>query len=85
MRERKKSTIELNFGENEMHEFQRKATVFDTRGKILMSSVFWIVARSFIMGILLLFSGSAWKLEHQKFQDNNKNNSTKTKLIILKT
>lgn len=39
-REGKKSTIELNFGENEMHEFQRKVTVFDTRGKILMSSVF---------------------------------------------
>lgn len=56
----KKITIELNFGENEMSAFQRKMTEFDTRSKKLMSSlVFRIVARSFIIGILLLFSGSA--------------------------
>lgn len=41
-------------------EFQRKMTEFDTRSKKLMSSlVFRIVARSCIIGILLLFSGSA--------------------------
>lgn len=56
----KKITIELNSGENEMSAFQRKMTEFDTRSKKLMSSlVFRIVARSFIIGILLLFSGSA--------------------------
>lgn len=56
----KKITIELNFGENEMSAFQRKMTEFDTRSKKLMSSlVFRIVARSFIIGILLLFRGSA--------------------------
>lgn len=45
---------------NNRTEFQRKMTEFDTRSKKLMSSlVFLIVARSFIIGILLLFSGSA--------------------------
>lgn len=44
---------------NNRTEFQRKMTEFDTRSKKLMSSlVFRIVARSFIIGILLLFSGS---------------------------
>lgn len=45
---------------NNRTEFQRKMTEFDTRRKKLMASlVFGIVARSFIIGILLLFSGSA--------------------------